>query len=59
MYSRNSWSGAVDPFILIKFFGATEPSKDDSIVSLVMFEWSDRRFIGVPGAERGENVRSF
>lgn len=45
MYSKKSWGGAVDPFILTKFI----PPKNlegDPIVSLVVFEWQDRPLIG-------------
>lgn len=54
MYSRKSWGGSVDPFILVKFLNNTLPEGDDPTVSLVIFEWKDRSFVGVPG-ESGEN----
>lgn len=56
MYSKKSWGGSVDPFILVKFLNNTLPEGDDPTVSLVIFEWKDRKFVGVPG-ENGENVR--
>ncbi|ERS96988.1 uncharacterized protein SPSK_02343 [Sporothrix schenckii 1099-18] len=44
MYSRSSWGGAVDPFILVKFDSYDGPV--DPIVSLLIFEWRDEPFIG-------------
>lgn len=46
MYSRKSWGGDVDPFILIKFLkkdGREAPKKP---VSLLIFEWNDFDLIG-------------
>lgn len=57
MYSKKSWGGPVDPFILVKFLNNTLPEGDDPTVSLLLFEWKDRKFIGVPNGETGENVR--
>ncbi|KAM3503721.1 hypothetical protein MY11210_008608 [Beauveria gryllotalpidicola] len=54
MYSKKSWGGPVDPFILIKFLNNTLPEGDDPTVSLVIFEWKDKSFVGVP-SENGEN----
>lgn len=47
MYSRKSWGGSVDPFIMVKFIKPDNiPAGEDPIVSLVVFEWRDRPFIG-------------
>ncbi|KAH0547578.1 hypothetical protein FGG08_000303 [Glutinoglossum americanum] len=46
MYSRKTWGGSVDPFILTKFEKATAGSNPDPIVSFVIFEWHDEKFIG-------------
>ncbi|OJJ50986.1 hypothetical protein ASPZODRAFT_55881 [Penicilliopsis zonata CBS 506.65] len=46
MYSRKSWGGSVDPFILTKFVQETLPEDSDALVSLVIFEWSDEELIG-------------
>ena len=46
MYSRKSWGGSVDPFILTKFFKVTPEDDSDPIVSLIIFEWEDEPFIG-------------
>lgn len=55
MYSKKSWNGPVDPFIQVKFINNTLPEEEDPTVSLVIFEWKDRKFVGVPDGS-GENV---
>ena len=58
MYSRSSWGGPVDPFILIKFIPPPDgPQEGDPTVSLVVFEWKDRDLIGIADADGGGNVR--
>lgn len=50
MYSKNTWGGPVDPFILVDFpqsLNAAADTEEDPIVSLVIFEWKDEDFIGV------------
>ena len=47
MYSRRSWGGSVDPFILTKFDKQTIEGDADPIVSMVIFEWQDDEFVGV------------
>lgn len=63
MYSRKSWGGDVDPFILVKFIKPddvveAEDQDPDPIVSLVIFEWNDRPLIGaeVPATD-GDGTR--
>ena len=46
MYSRKSWGGQIDPFILVKFRKNTVEGDSDPLVSLVMFEWKDEDLIG-------------
>ncbi|KXS95942.1 hypothetical protein AC578_7984 [Pseudocercospora eumusae] len=49
MYSRKSWGGSIDPFIMVKFIHPENlPDDQDPIVSLVIFEWTDRPLIGKP-----------
>ncbi|KAI5357663.1 hypothetical protein Slin15195_G035400 [Septoria linicola] len=49
MYSRKTWGGNVDPYILVKFVHPDNiPEGQDPIVSLVIFEWRDRPYIGKP-----------
>lgn len=47
MYSKSSWGGSVDPFILAKFRKAQAPDDADPFVSIVIFEFKDRDFVGV------------
>ena len=48
MYSRKSWGGQVDPYILVKFkdIGDDYNGNDDPLASLVIFEWKDEPLIG-------------
>ena len=47
MYSRKSWGGNVDPFILTKFAKAENvPENEDPIISLVIYEWKDKSLVG-------------
>jgi hypothetical protein len=46
MYSRKSWGGDVDPYILVKFRKGAAEIDGDPLVSLVMFEWKDEELIG-------------
>ncbi|KAK5012723.1 Membrane protein ptm1 [Cryomyces antarcticus] len=49
VYSRKSWGGNVDPFILTKFMKKEDVEGDaDPVVSLVLFEWRDKPLIGKP-----------
>lgn len=57
MYSRKSWGGPVDPFINVKFLNDTSNQEEDPTVSLLIFEWRDRKFVGIPGDASGEPVR--
>lgn len=53
MYSRKSWGGPTEPFILVKFLPDTTPDNTDPLASLIIFEWKDETLIGrmPPGAE--------
>lgn len=42
MYSKASWGGPVDPFILITFM----KQEQDHVVSLVIYEYRDKAYIG-------------
>lgn len=50
MYSKASWGGSVDPYILIKF-QPYEGEDADPIASMIVFEWKDFDLIGVPEAD--------
>lgn len=56
MYSRSSWGGPVDPFILVKFLNSTTSQAKNPGASLVIFEWKDRSLVGIPNKETGESV---
>lgn len=57
MYSRKSWGGDVDPFILVKWLkpkdGKPAPTTP---VSLLIFEWKDFELIGAWPSDTAENV---
>ena len=49
MYSARAWGGGTDPFILTKFLPYEAPAEgaaEDPIVSFVVFEWKDEKYIG-------------
>ncbi|KAK8066103.1 hypothetical protein PG997_012850 [Apiospora hydei] len=48
MYNKKTWGGPTDPFILTKFLGDPIDGDADPIVSLVVFEWKDDQFVGLP-----------
>lgn len=58
MYSRKSWGGAVDPFILTKFI-KPDGVENDPLVSLVVFEWRDKPLIGHPVEPLGPDDRVY
>jgi len=53
MYSKKSWGGTIDPFILVKFRPDSTEDDTDPIASLIIFEWEDEGLIGrvPPGAD--------
>jgi hypothetical protein len=55
MYSKKSWGGAVDPFILVTF--VKEENAGDSTVSLVIFEYEDKKLLGRPIGDDPNEVR--
>lgn len=55
MYSKSSWGGAVDPFILVTFLKQDE---GDSLVSMVIYEYRDKGYIGRPIGDDPYQVRS-
>ncbi|KEF53115.1 uncharacterized protein A1O9_11023 [Exophiala aquamarina CBS 119918] len=46
MYSKKSWGGSVDPFILVKFFPDHTEGDSDPVASVIIFEWQDEGLIG-------------
>ena len=51
----------MDPFILTKFIKPRENEQGDPVVSLVVFEWSDKNLIGAPSSngDGTESVSSY
>ncbi|OAL46620.1 hypothetical protein IQ07DRAFT_590727 [Pyrenochaeta sp. DS3sAY3a] len=60
MYSKKSWGGQVEPFILVKFLKNGEKNKDveDPTVGLVIWEWKDTMLLGKP-EDVGVNERQY
>jgi hypothetical protein len=50
MYSKKSWGGRVEPFILVKFIKNGEKNKGipDPTVAVVIWEWKDSLLLGKP-----------
>jgi hypothetical protein len=56
MYGRKTWGGPVDPFIEVKFL--TDKSKTDKpVASMIIFEWRDQDYVGVPSPNGYTKVR--
>ncbi|KAI4105053.1 MAG: hypothetical protein L6R37_002941 [Teloschistes peruensis] len=47
MYSKKSWGGDTDPYILTTLEKATPPPDQDVFISLVIFEFRDEDLIGI------------
>jgi hypothetical protein len=51
MYSKKSWGGKVEPFILVKFVkNGEDKNKEitDPTVGVVIWEWKDTLLLGKP-----------
>ncbi|OAL21157.1 hypothetical protein AYO20_11413 [Fonsecaea nubica] len=61
MYSRKSWGGSIDPFILVKFLPDQTEDNTDPIASLIIFEWQDEPLIGrmPPGGESYRDLQTI
>jgi hypothetical protein len=60
MYSRKSWGGSMDPFILTNFIKPKQKDiKGDPLISLVVFEWNDKNLIGQPVEGQGPGAVSI
>lgn len=59
MYSKKSWGGQMDPFILVKFVKNGDKNKDiqDPTVGVVIWEWKDSMLLGKPSDMPVEEVR--
>lgn len=60
MYSKKSWGGKVDPFILVKFIKNGEKNQgiQDPTVGLVIWEWKDTLLLGKP-SDKPVNQREY
>lgn len=60
MYSKKSWGGSVDPFILVKFIKNEEKNKgmEDPTVGVVIWEWKDTLLLGKPSDQPVNQVGS-
>lgn len=56
MYSKASWGGEVDPFILVNFMKQEGSNK---VASLLMYEWKDFKLIGQTDPDNADVVRSW
>ena len=43
MYSKASWGGSVDPFVLTTF---PKVENSDTVVTFVIYEWKDEDLLG-------------
>lgn len=63
MYSRRSWGGEIDPFILTTFRGyqpsGTDDPNTDPVLATVIFEWDDYHLLGVPVSEGSSEVSTL
>jgi hypothetical protein len=46
MFSRKSWGGSIEPFILVKFLPDHTEDDSDPLTSMIIFEWKDEPLIG-------------
>ena len=56
MYSKKSWGGDVNPYILTKLNKDPPPDDQDAFVSVVVFEYRDQDLIGVWPSEDATQV---
>jgi hypothetical protein len=49
MYSKKSWGGQTEPFIMVKFIKNDEyKDVEDPTVAVVVWEWKDTYLLGRP-----------
>lgn len=58
MYSKKTWGGQVDPFILVKFVrqDGQNAGIEDPTVGVVVWEWKDSLLLGKPATMAVEDV---
>ena len=60
MYSKKSWGGQTEPFIMVKFIKEKDQYKDkgDPVVGVVVWEWKDSNLLGKPSDRPADEVGS-
>jgi hypothetical protein len=51
MYSKKSWGGKVEPYIMVKFIDTDKEQPvpiEDPTVGVVIWEWKDSHLLGKP-----------
>ena len=51
MYSKKSWGGKVEPYIMVKFLDTDQKQTvdvEDPTVGVVIWEWQDSDLLGKP-----------
>ena len=58
MYSKKSWGGKTEPFIMVKFVKGKDQYKDmdDPVVGVVVWEWKDANLLGKPTDRPADEV---
>jgi hypothetical protein len=57
MYSKKSWGGKIDPFILVKFVrNDKNDAIEDPTVGVVVWEWQDAHLLGKPADKPVDEV---
>ena len=58
MYSKSSWGGDVEPYILARFNKAEirEDDPTDPVIAIAIFNWKDVGRIGAPAPGAPERV---
>ncbi len=46
MYSRKAWGGSREPVIQVNFEKQTPEGDQDPVISTIIFEWRDEKFVG-------------
>ena len=58
MYSKKSWGGQTEPFIMVKFIKKDEVKEaEDPTVAVVVWEWKDTNLLGKPADKPVDQVR--
>lgn len=59
MYSKKSWGGKIEPFIMVKFIETDKPQPvEDPTVAVMIWEWQDSNLLGLPADAVIDKVRT-